>query len=295
MMKYGWLAALGCLLAVLAVSQAKALMIAPPPGAARVATADLIVVGKVTAVTEKTVKGEMFKNDTREMKVATLKVEDVLLGKGVKTVKVGFFPPQPVDQPKDGIRRPIRRMPTVQLSKDDEVCLFLTKHPTKRGVYIAVNYYDAMQKQNNPNFAKEVEEIKKAAKLLEKPMDGLKSKDADERFQTAALLLTRYRNKRSEEQKTEEVDADESKLILQTLAEADWQPRNQKFGYTMTPMNLFFRLELTQKDGWKQPENGQNIAEEAKKWCKENAGKYKIKRYVSESKPASKDEPEPDK
>jgi len=43
---------------------------------------------------------------------------------------------------------------------------------------------------------------------------------------------------------------------------------------------MFFQLGLTPADGWTQPRNFAEIQEAAKKWLKENAGKYKMKRYV---------------
>src|SRR5262249_34140088 len=89
-----WLAAVVCLLTVLSVAQAKAIMIAPPPIAIRPARADLIVTGKVTGFGAKLVKGEMYKGDVRDMQIANVKVGDVLMGKQAKEIKVGFFPPQ---------------------------------------------------------------------------------------------------------------------------------------------------------------------------------------------------------
>jgi hypothetical protein len=280
-----WLAAAACLLAFLTVAQAKALMIAPPPIALRPAPADLIVTGKVTGFGAKLVKGEMYKGDVRDMQVATIKVGDVLMGKQAKEIKVGFFPPM---NTSGGGPRIIRRGPTVQLKQDEEYCLILIKHPTQKDVYVALNYYDAIAKKDNPTFAKEVEAIKKSAKLIAKPMEGLKSKQVEDRFTTAALLITRYRTNRTGEQKTEQVSADESKLILEALAEADWNPKTPRVGFQMNPQNLFFNLGVTEKEGWKQPKDFTKVAEMAKKWCKDNAGKYRINRFVSETKEEKK-------
>lgn len=265
-------------LLILATAQAK-LMVAPPPSGMRIASADLVVVGKVTALADKAVKGEMFKGDQRDMQVATVEVSDTVLGGKVKKVEVGFFPP--VMNNGGGPR--IRPIPGVQLQKDEEYGLILVKHPTKKDVYVVANFYDAMPMKGNPGFAKEIETLKKSAKLLDKPLDGLKSKDADERLTTAALLITRYRNQRGEKAKTEEIPAEESKLILEALASAEWAPKNAKFGEVM-PQQLFFSLGVTAKDGWTFPKDRSKLAEEAKKWCKDNAGKYRISRFVNETK-----------
>src|SRR5262245_6068152 len=134
-----WLAA-GCLLALLA-AQAEAMMIAPPPMGGRAAAADLVVVGKVVGF-GKAAKGEMFKGDEREMSVAKVKVGETLLGKEVKEIEVGYFPPVAPKPVKD---RPVfvRPRPGVQLQKDEEYCLILVEHPTKKGVYVVANYYDS--------------------------------------------------------------------------------------------------------------------------------------------------------
>jgi hypothetical protein len=273
------LAAVACL-AFFSAAQAKMLVVAPPPAALRPGPAEVIVVGKVTGFGSKLVKGEMFKGDERDMQIATVKVGEVLMGKDAKEIKVGFFPPANVQ----GGPRIIRRGPTVQLKQDEEYCLVLLKHPAQKDVYVALNYYDAIAKKDNPNFAKEVAEIKKSAKLIAKPLDGLKSKKADERFLTAGLLISRYRSTPIGTDKTEQVSADESKLILEALAEADWTTKAPRIGFQLHPQTLFLSLAVTEKDGWKQPKDFTKFGEEAKKWCKDNAGKYRINRFVRETK-----------
>jgi len=288
-----WLAGVACLLAVMTSAQAKAMMIAPPPVGMRIASADLVVVGKVTGFGAKMVKGEMFKGDERDMQIAKIKVGETLVGKQAKEIEVGFFPPMNVNN--GGGPRIIKRGPSVQLKQDEEYALILTKHPTKKDTYVVVNYYDAIAKKDNNNFAKDVEAIKKSAKLLAKPTDGLKSKDADERLLTAALLVARYRtNRTGGEAKTEEIPAEESKLILEALASADWAPKVRVFGQPNAQQS-FFQLGLTEKDGWKQPKDFTKLADEAKQWCKDNAGKYRIKRFVTEKKEEKKEEKKSDR
>jgi len=265
--------------AALAATQAAAMMIAPPPTATRIATADLVVVGKVTGFGPKMVKAELFKGDTREMQIAIVKVGTTLYGSDHKEIKVGFFPPQTMPV-KDRFVRP---RPSVQLKQDEESCLILVEHPTQKGVYVAQNYYDAIPKANNQNFAKEVETIKRSAKLLSKPMDGLKSKDAEDRLTTAALLVTRYRTPRMGQAKTEKVSAEESKAILEVLATAEWpsQKNPVRFGQ-VNAQSVFFQLGVTEQDGWKQPKDFTRLSDEAKQWCRDNAGKYRITRFVRE-------------
>jgi hypothetical protein len=263
------------------VAPAKALMIAPPALPLRVATVDAILVGKVTGFGPKLVKAEMFKGDMRDMQIANVKVSDTVLGKPAKEVKVGFFPAQ---GGPGGVRpgggRPFIRRPGAQLTVGQEAMLLLTKHPTK-DVYTVEAYFNIINKKDNPNFAKELAEIKKSTKLLADPEKGLKSKNADDRFTTAAMLITRYRTPRGNNA-TEFVPAAESKALLTALAEADWAPKvgGPRVGFALTPQTIFYRLNLEPKDNWTQPKDFKEFPAEAKKWLKENAGKYKMERYI---------------
>ena len=271
-------------------ASAKAMMIAPSPISQRVARADAVVVGKVTSLAEKTEKANLFKGDVREMQITTLAVEETILGKKAKTIQVAFFPPPP--QPVGG---PIRIVSaggrSVQLAKDQESMLFLTKHPTKKDVYVVQQYFEVIGKIGNTNFGVERDEARKAAKLLKEAKTGLDSKDATVRFETATMLLTRYRSASAGVTKTEPVPADESKKILTALAGADWKTAAPRFN-AISPMGTFFLLGLQPKDGWTQPKDNTQVATEAKKWLEANAGKYEMKRFVRESDKKDGTEPE---
>ena len=66
-------------------------------------------------------------------------------------------------------------------------------------------------------------------------------------------------------------------MVYDTLFGTDEKSRVQ-------PQMVFFRLQLTEKDGWKPPQDFQQQAEEAKKWLKDNADKYRIPRFVNDAK-----------
>jgi len=173
-------------------SSAYAAKIRMPSVAERVATSDAIVVGKVESIEDKTVKAKpIYGGDEVEFQVAVVKVADGVSGvKGLTHVKVAFQPP--VNQPGGGPIGPGRtRFPTPKLEKDQEVCLFLTKHPDE-SFYVFKNAFDILDKKND-TYEKEVEQVKKLAKLLDDADKSLKSKDNDERFVTAAMLVTKYR------------------------------------------------------------------------------------------------------
>jgi hypothetical protein len=290
-MKYRRAASLAALSAAFLLTgtlSAKAMMIAPAPIAQRVATADCVVIGTVTSLEAKTVKAPRFQGDKdmAEYTVAVVKIEKGYLGaKELTHIRVGFIPP-PVNPMNPGpgigpIRRPI---PQVNLVKDQQVCLFLSRHAQGGDFYVAPMYYDFIDPKN-ANFAKDKEEIEKAAKLLANPMAGLESKNATERFDTAALLVVKYRMPKigTPATKQEPIDAKESKLILEAIAGADWtiQPM---MPFALTPQTVFFRLGLTDKEGWKQPMDFKQMPDAAKKWLKDNADTYRLQRFVAEEK-----------
>jgi hypothetical protein len=271
------LSGLACLALVVSATSAKAIMIAPQPIPMRVAGADVVVVGKVTGFGDRLVSV-----DGVNYQIAKVKVDQALLGaKGAKEVKVGFVPAGGGGRPGGPIRPGLRG--GVNLSIGQEGCLILTKHPSKE-FYLVGPYFNVISKKvdkaENPNWAKELAEVKKAVKALENPKAGLKSKKKEERFQTAAMLVTRYRTPKAGSVKTEPVDAEQSKLILNALAEADWAAPGRPGPFMMNPQGIFMQLGLTEKDGWTMPKDFTKLPEEAKKWLKENAGKYRIQRYV---------------
>lgn len=284
------MAGLSCLALMAAPVLAKAMMIAPPPLSQRAATADAIVIGKVTGFGDKLVSAAPPGGGAKvDYQIATVQVVDPISGlKDVKEIKVGFIPPPPPDPPP-APGRPIiirKRYPQFNLTLDQEACLFLVKHPTE-DFYVGQGYFDIINK-NTPDFDKSMGEVKRCVKLLADPMGSLKGKNADDRLLTAAMLIAHYRTARPGETKTEAIDAEESKQILQALADADWNakpaPGPVFNGFQMTPMTAFFRLGVTPQDGWMQPQDAKEIPDAAKQWVKDNVEKYRIQRFVADKK-----------
>jgi hypothetical protein len=260
-------------------------LIAPSPVPVRVALADMLVTGKVTKIEDKTVSAPAFPaaKDKVEYQIAVVKVEDPILNaKGVKEVRVGFVVPMA------GVVRPGSYRPPT-LADDEEVLLFLTKH-FDADFYYYPAYYDVVKKANNQHYEKELEEAKKAAKLIADPTAGLKSKQAEDRYLTAAMLIERYRTSKPSPTppKQETIDAEESKLILEALRDADWTPPGANpggpAGWKLTPQLSFSRLALTKEDNWTPPADAAEFADAAKAWLKDNAGTYRIKKLVPETK-----------
>jgi hypothetical protein len=267
--------------ALLAVAPVQAMRIAPQPIPARVAAADVVVVGKVTAIEDKTVSATQFPGaDTKvDFQIAVVKIADPILNaKGLTHIKVGFFVPPPVAP-----GGPIRiggRAPVVKLEVDQEACLLLSKHHDAD--FYTINYDGLFDKKAE----KELEQIKKAAKLLADPKAGLESKDAKDRLITAGMLIARYR-KFVPNGKEEPIDASESKLILKILSDAEW-PKAFNF-QEISAQGAFNQLGLKPEDGW-NPQGVTDYAAASKAWLKDNADKYVIKKFVEGKKEEKKDQ-----
>jgi hypothetical protein len=245
--------------------------ITPPARALpdRVAAAAIIVVGQVTAVEEP--------KDTPGHKVMTVKVAESLLGaKGLTHVRV-LFTPRDMQPPPASSAPP----PTLPLAVGQEGC-FLLRSLTADALYRPIGFEYAVGKKDQA-YEKQLASIKRYAKLLEDTAAGLKAKDRDDRFTTAGLLILRYRAVFGAD-KTEAIDAEQSKLILEALAEADWKPEGPRVPTQertqMTPAALFQLLGPAAKDGWMPPANFQEFTAAAQKWLKENAETYRIQRFV---------------
>jgi len=266
---------------------ARALMIAPPPTGQRLGTADAVLVGRVDGLEDTDVEAAAFPGSPQKMKyrVAIVLVNDPIMGvkKDQKKVRIGFIPPPEV-QPGGPIRPGIGRFRTPELKPGQEGLFLVAKH-FEKDFFVLQGPFDLVAKADNASFAKEVEQAKKSAKLIEDPMPGLKAKSEEERLFTAALLIARYRNQRPGFAKTEPISAQESKLILAALAEADWT-KGRNFQQP-NPYALFSQLGLTDKDGWKQPQfvQGQNfmqvMSDVGKAWIRDHGANYRIQRFVA--------------
>jgi hypothetical protein len=273
----GMLVAAGIMLAANA-SPARALVIAPPPSPVRAAKAECIVIGRVVALEPQDVEAPPAANVNAKMtyRIAVIAVNESLKGvQGQNTLRLAFIPPPQGNQPRI---RPGFRRPVLNLNVGQDGIFFLTKHFQGK-FYLAPMYYDFVSSQT-PNFDREVKETRLVIRWGDNPAQGLKSKNADERFMAAALLIEKYRTVSGPIQKTEPIDAQESKQILTALLEADWKQDGR-----LNPWNLFNRLGLTPQDGWTFPQ-GQNLKVEdfhkaAKNWLRSHVGTYRIQRLVS--------------
>jgi hypothetical protein len=260
-------------LALFTPAVAHADVMAPWPIPERVARADVIFVGKVKAIEPATMAMSTYPGQKEKIdsKVAVVEVQEMVsgLGKG-KEVRIAFLPPAPR-----------RRAIQFDYAVGKEALFFLTARPDQ-SIYQTLMYFDVVQRKGNAHFGDEVALSKRCAKLLASPEASLKAKDVKERLLTASLLLMHYRSiprVLPAQRGQVPIPAALSKQILTVLAEADWTGPNAQREPT-SPLALFMKLGLTDKDGWQQPPNFRDTPEAAKKWLKANAGTYRIQRWV---------------
>jgi hypothetical protein len=261
-------------LGLFSAAQAGSLPVDALPLPNRIATADIVVAGKVTSFEDKLVSAARFPGakDKVDFKIAVITVSDPLrVAKGTKTVRVGFVPLQP------GV---FVSPPPFQPAVGLEGCFFLTRH-ADGDFYTASRQLNVVNK-NSPNFAKDLATITRCTKLLEDPNASLKAENAEDRFLTAAMLLAQYRTRRTSKDKTEPIDAAQSKLILQAIAGADWTPSND---FTkLSPRMALLKLPLTKKDGWTPPpfQDAKAYSAYAQQWLRDHAETYRIERFIVE-------------
>jgi hypothetical protein len=279
-------------------ANAVAIMIQNRPAAQQAIQADVIVVGKVTEVEKEMSKATPFaaSKDQVDYRVGVVKISESILGaKGLTTVRVGWQPAAanpiggPIGRPIGGpIRRPIRQ--PITLTVGQEGCFLLNKHHD--GDFYVLSQWGQPVDKKAADFGKQVEAVKKIVKILNDPTAALKTKDLADRQFAAGVLIQKYRSYPQNvvgQPKLEDVSEEQSKLMMQTIAEMDWSKNEQKHGIFIGAQNMFGMLAIQPgQDGFNPPMFQQNQQDFAKvygdyvmKWVKDNAEKYRIKRYVA--------------
>lgn len=262
----------------LATAPAFALLkIAAPPGVAmRAASAELVVVGKVTAVEKEEAEVTPYRGGGKvSYKVAVVKVEETLVGKTNEThIKVGFSPAGAF----------IRGGPNPFEFKENAEGVFFLLRSSDGGLYL-YDHNTLPLDANAKTYKADLEIVKKTSAALAEPMKALKAKDGKDAYFAAAVLVTNYRKPlKTGAVQQEAVPTDESKLILQTILEADWTAADKD---VPSPYQTFVKLGMTQRDGWKPAQfNGTgdfnaHMKDEFKKWREGDGAKFQIKRYVT--------------
>jgi hypothetical protein len=235
----------------------------------RFGAAEWVVVGKITTFEDKTVwalphAGAPTKN---EYAVGVLEITRSFKGAdGLTHLRIGLLPCQLGAVGK-------------------EACFFLFPHAEETFFVVPRQFGEPLVKDANRGFDAEMRRYQRWAELLKDPEAGLNSKDADDRFVTAALLVSQYRNFvpgiHPKDRKAEPIDAELSRLILLAFAEADWDEMEERHALPMEW--LFNRLGVTTKDGWdgERFEKDENELHAAmKKWLVDHSRAFRIAAFV---------------
>jgi hypothetical protein len=260
----------------------------------------VVIVGKVVDVDRDEVEVAPFRGAPKERmlkyKVATLQIEDRVLGAGgITRIRVGFpadgRPTFAVTATVATVTDGVRPTGAVTLAAGTEGCFALAKHPN-------VDFYVVMGPptyKKDPNFAKEVDKLKKYARTIDDPVAALKAKELSDRFDAAQIILQRYLIPQGSN-KREPVPDDENKLLITLLKELPWVPADGKrtradgklvphraaLWYSINPAEFGFkRPDAAKRNPGDPPPNMDKLMEEATtKFLSENGDKIKLKRFV---------------
>jgi hypothetical protein len=252
----------------------------------RAVHAPVVVVGKVTTIEKETVDATPYPGAKNKVayKVAVVKVETNLAGAdGVTHLKVGFVPPA---KPDPKAERPVRPDWRPDFREGQELLFFLEKHPD--GGFYAFSYFTPPVDSKAADYKAQVEAVTKALATVADPMKALKAEKADDRFNAAVVLIAKHRTAPIglAERETEDVPiaADENKLILKAIAEADWKPDPK--GVRLNGFMAVYLLRIGEADGWKAPAGkpGEEYSETTRKafaaWLDGPGKDYRIKKIV---------------
>lgn len=234
-------------------------------------TAEFILVGTVTEIAADAAMAESGPGTKTKVAytVATVKVSDAIRGlKDTTHVKVGFLP---------NARSPLN------LAEKGEYLLFLTKH--HEGGFYVMNWMSPPLAVTADTKAS-VDGVKAVGKILADPAKALKAEKEEDRYLAGTVLVLHHltMSEFGVAETTEALPLEESQSILKALAASDWGAAPQVGGFSV--MSSFYRLGLTDKDGWKPPavkpgEDAVSATHKAyKDWLAGPGAKYQIKKFV---------------
>ena len=266
-----WLAAPLVLAVAAPFSPAKRIA-APPNPVQRALQSEMVVTGKVTTIEKEPIEIEVG-GQKLAYRVAVIKIESALAGANNLThVKVGF----------QAMGR--GRGPATTLEENQEGLFFLTKHAS--GTFHTFNWMSSPVPSTDENYKTTLASVKRGLAAVADPMKALKAEKAEDRAFAAVALVIKYRSQPFDggEQKIEKIAADESKLILKGLAEANWSKAD---GSLPSPVNAFYMLGLMPDDGWTPPKGrdpnvdfNETMRAAFAKWAEDSGKDYRVGKFV---------------
>jgi len=201
--------------------------IAMQPIPETIVIADVVAIGKITAREPKTLNGKIYPdgNGRWDFAIYELTPSTVIKGKAAKTFRVGVPQIEYHKKPMKIVENGETRLLNPEVQVGAEGTFLLIKH-CELDMYVLPTIGGFLVK-TEPGYEKENSLLRRCAKLLEKPEDGLGSKEKEDRFLTAYMLLYEYgmkdgRKSASKGMVEEPIDPKLSKRILQVMLEADW-------------------------------------------------------------------------
>ena len=248
---------------------------AAPNPIQRAFQAEVVVVGKVSAIEKETVEAAESPGAAKiAHTIAVVKVDESISGAANLThVKVGFVPADP--------NAPRRGGPAA-LAVNQEALFFLSKHPS--GQFYAFNWMSSPVDATAENYKATIASVKKAFEVVSDPAKALKAEKPDARAFAASVLVIKNRTvPNGGEVGIEKMSVEESHRILAAFAESDWAKYDP---ILPAPASVFYMLGLTAEDGWAapKPQPGADFNAELHKafakWV-EGAGKeYRMNKMV---------------
>jgi len=291
------LLALGIILAVLPPASARGCkLIANTRSPVEMAVqAEAVVIGEIVAIESESITVDSNQGAGKVPHlVATLRIIENLNGpRGITHVRVAFvarnrtnlgdeqaFEFQNQGRPWNG---------PAMLSPGQHGCFFLDKHPF--GEFYVPTTMGYPLASSDGAYDRHLAAVRNIVKAFNDPLNALQAKEAADRQLAACALVMKYRLQPAAVNNLapvpKPISAEESKLIMKALGEMNWGDTpfdiNGRFGLH----NVFGQLQLTDKDGWQQPEvkDGDDyntvMNAAAGNWLKSNSGKYSVRRFAT--------------
>ena len=271
----------------------------------KVAQAEVVVTGKVTSLEKETVELPQFPGDKNKVAftIAVIKVETILSGvKNVTHLKVAFLTQAGGGGEEQNLGVGIKGRPLpirpggfgpIQLTEGQEGIFFLQKHPGSEAYYAIQQGFTPIAAKAE-NYKEELVKVKGITDTLADPMKALKAEKLDARLLAASAIVGKYRSNPTGQLVEKAIPAEETKLILKILFEADWTAADMPapgFDYQTSPSYLASMIGLNPGvNGIPQiqikPGESYNakMKEAIQAWHAKNGEKFEIKKFVAKDK-----------
>jgi len=256
------------------------------PLPARIALADLIVIGKVDAVEDKTVEvlPSPGSKDKVSYRTCVLKAEEVLRGdKDAKEFRIGFA---------TKVALGVGPGEWLGFQPGHEGVFFLKRHHAG-DFFVNFSLSSGLRTPKEGfgtpgDYDKQVRAVREMVKMLEDPVTTLQGKNDADRYLGLTMLIEHYRSRGVKDPRWEEkpVDPKVSKLLLKVLAEADWSWKPGQLGYYPPhPSHLFQQLGVTKKDDYDPPTDDERKTDAAtQRWLIDHQETFSVKRFTPKPK-----------